>query len=119
MRKPFSSNAVGKRGFFPFLASDGESRREEMSMARRLITALLAHAVLKTNEGYLHVSNTLGVVDILIKRGVLADESDLAQELLSDLLAVILPPKLVTNTTSGPRFKTSNRRRVDIIWLNC
>ena len=73
--------------------SDGESRREEMSMARRLITALLAHAVLKTNEGYLHVSNTLGVVDILIKRGVLADESDLAQELLSDLLAVILPPR--------------------------
>ena len=33
------------------------------------------------------------VVDILIKRGVLADESDLAQELLSDLLAVILPPR--------------------------
>jgi len=73
--------------------SDGESRREEVSMARRLITALLAHAVLKTDEGYLHVSNTLGVVDILIKRGVLADESDLAQELLSDLLAVILPPR--------------------------
>lgn len=70
-----------------------ETQNDEKSMARRLITALLSHAVLKTDEGHQHVSNMLGVIDILIKRGVLADESDLAQELLSDLLECILPTR--------------------------
>ena len=79
----------------PILHDDGDgSRAEERTMGFRLITALLAHAVLRTEEGHRHVSNTLGVIDILIKRGVLADDSDLALELLSDLLFQLIPQRV-------------------------
>jgi len=78
----------------PIIPEDGdETRIEERSLARRLITALLYYAVLKTVDGHQHVSNTLGVIDILIKRGVLPDHTEIAQELLSDLLVLILPKR--------------------------
>lgn len=75
----------------PIFGESNNSRNEEQTLARRLISAMLYHAVLHMDDGHKHVSETLGVVDILIKRGVLKDDSDLSQELLSDLLTLILP----------------------------
>ena len=94
----------------PILRDDGdETRIEERSIARRLITALLYHAVLRTVDGHQHVSNTLGVIDILIKRGALPDDSDLAQELLSDLLVLILPKR----TNAGEQDEWSEVQNIE------
>mmetsp|Transcript_7408 Transcript_7408/g.24883 ORF Transcript_7408/g.24883 Transcript_7408/m.24883 type:complete len:2990 (-) Transcript_7408:33-9002(-) len=94
----------------PILRDDGdETRIEERSIARRLITALLYHAVLRTVDGHHHVSNTLGVIDILIKRGALPDDSNLAQELLSDLLVLILPQR----TNSGEQDEWSEVQNIE------
>lgn len=93
---------LGQRGWqawiLPILRDDGDPiRSEERSMGCRLITALLAHSVLRTEDGHRHVSNTLGVVDILIKRGVLADDSNLALALLTDLLSLVIPSRSSAN----------------------